>query len=267
MTSFGGQHPSEKTKNKSLSLERVEWDFDKVTEAEVKKCCIYEYARESDYIRTAYSRYGEALKWLPKSYPTPWQCLPLDEKQKFLPAPLQQNPFSRLSWTEASALLSPIPTLPKNVSFVETNPPKVDLSQILGTENAILPSGQEIGLFCIDWSNCSDKKLKTSFMEFIEANRPKGIGKKHERGRPPWKGGLDHLAMMRLLHHYTFDEITRLVPLDWGNQSKYSENSEALKEKMQADELFRKLFPWLPKAERPRSWSSRCDAGNDNKPG
>jgi hypothetical protein len=264
MTSFGRQHSSEKVKRDPLVLDRVEWDFGKVTKAEVTKCCIYEYARESDYIRTAKSTLGEALKWLPKSFPIPWQCLPLDERLKFMPVPLQPNPFSRLSWTEAIALLSPIPTLLPNVSYKETNPTKMDLPQVLGTENAILPTGQEIGLFCIDWSNCSDEKLKASFMEFIRAHRPEKIGKKHARGRPPWKGGLEHLSIMRLLHHFTLDEISMSdLPDSLRDKSKFTEESEANKERVRAFDFFKQLFPWLPRNENPKSWSCKVAASEN----
>jgi len=88
-----------------------------------------------------------------------------------------------------------------------------------------------------------------------ERTSPSGRGHKLK----DWRVALDRLGMMRLLHRFRPGEIRERFPAGW----KAFAGFEWYKERKRAGATFKKLFPFLPKAERPLSWPTKGGRGKN----
>jgi hypothetical protein len=65
------------------------------------------------------------------------------------------------------------------------------------------------------------------------------------------------LGMMRVLRHFRLGEMRERFPAGW----KAFAGFEWYKERKRARATFKKLFPFLPKTERPLSWPTKAGRG------
>jgi len=115
--------------------------------------------------------------------------------------------------------------------------------------------GETVAAFSIDFRKYNNKQICGALMDWLKANRPKDCPERSERGRKlrDLRVALDRLGMMRLLHHFTLREIPKGCPNAW----KAFEGYDWYKERKRAGATLRKLFPFLPKSERPLSWPTK----------
>jgi len=132
---------------------------------------------------------------------------------------------------------------------------------------SLFSSGSETGVFQIEWGAFTNDELTEGFRQWVKANRPKRFPKPSGQGRKPGdlRAQLTRLAVMRLLFCYKASEIftprnddTRAVfeskqfaGQKWVDATKWNDA------RREAGQVFRRLFPFLPPAEKPRSWERR----------
>lgn len=132
---------------------------------------------------------------------------------------------------------------------------------------SLFSSGSETGVFQIEWGAFTNDELTEGFRQWVKANRPKRFPKPSGQGRKPgdMRAQLTRLAVMRLLSCYKASEIftprnddTRAVleskqfaGRKWLDATKWNDA------RREAGQVFRRLFPFLPPAEKPRSWERR----------
>jgi len=126
---------------------------------------------------------------------------------------------------------------------------------IEGPGHAREAHGETIAAFAIDFRRHNNREICAALIGRLKANRPRDCPEPSERGRKlrDLRVALDRLGMMRLLHIFTLSEMRERCPEAW----KAFAGFEWYKERKRAGITFQKLFPFLPKDERPLSWPTK----------
>ncbi len=115
--------------------------------------------------------------------------------------------------------------------------------------------GDTVAAFTVDFRKFNNRQIMECLRVWLEANRPEGCPEPTERGRKlrDVRVALDRLGMMRLLHRHTLRMMRTKCPETVRAFAGY----DWYKERKRAGQMFRKLFPFLPKDEKPLSWPTR----------
>ncbi len=119
----------------------------------------------------------------------------------------------------------------------------------------------------IAWGQFTNDEIATYFRRWLKRGRPKELKAPSNRGRKPgdWRAHLTRLAVMRLLSRFKTSDILnprrtvshpifdspQFARLKWHDATKWHDA------RREAGQLFRRLFPFLPAEEKPRSWDRR----------
>lgn len=119
----------------------------------------------------------------------------------------------------------------------------------------------------IAWGQFTDDEIATYLRRWVKHARPKELRAPSGRGRKPgdWRAQLTRLAVMRLLSRFKLSHI--LNPrrdarfMIWETKQfagrKWIDAAKWHDARRQAGQVFRRLFPFLPPAEKPLSWERR----------
>ena len=108
----------------------------------------------------------------------------------------------------------------------------------------------------IAWECFNNDEIANYFRKWVKHARPKEIPKPDDKGRNKardWRVALERLGMMRLLHRFRRRELVAKCPAAWELYKK----REWYKERKRAGQMFRRLFPFLSKSERPICWPTQ----------
>jgi hypothetical protein len=119
----------------------------------------------------------------------------------------------------------------------------------------------------IAWANYTNDELVRAFRRWVKAHRPKQIPVPSNQGRKPgdWRAHLMRLAVMRLLSRFKPADIRNPRDDDgraiWETKQfagrKWFDGTKWHDARREAGQFFRRLFPFLPAAEKPLSWERR----------
>lgn len=255
-------------------VNRHEWDFSVILrEEEQRASCFYEYGRESAYIVTRLDEsraFNEAdaqeralrnnplLCALPcrrvgdKYFDGPWLAKPPKWRASFC-----RNLAEHWEGLSYARLLQATGDYAFHVGISAHFP----WQRWTERHTRLLDrrTGLELLLVTIDWGNFDDTKLIRQFSKWIKSpqGRPK-VGLRDTKGkrRDAWRKKLERLAVLRLRHYYTLEEISGLLPEVWMDKDKFSDEREVRRERKAAQQTLLELFPFLPKNTKPRSWSA-----------
>ncbi|MGA9777257.1 MAG: hypothetical protein ACLPRE_01090 [Limisphaerales bacterium] len=264
-----------KTKTK---LDEHEWNFSGVDADELVACCYWEYARESKFIRDATKLMADIRdgKWLRKPLGTAQEKLlerlhiickrPDQDPDHFYRCPPFPQPWQSLDKAHKPPQMLKIPPEQYAFQIIDSRLPWSRFQR--QTEGRVISHGTETVLVKIDWGAGSNSKIKKSFNKWLDKNRPAQIPEPSERGHHKpnvdCRARLERLGLLRLRHHYTFDEakpfLHKLYPPCQSTQSqpprKFDCKGEYNREANYAVDDFHALFPFLDPAEMPHSWRS-----------
>lgn len=127
------------------------------------------------------------------------------------------------------------------------------------TEEGFL-KGRYAAAFAIDFSRFTDLEILEGFTTWLRENRP-AYWKRPSRISPgarkkgrklvEYRVALERLGLMRLLHWHTPQEVRKELPVAWRLIS--AKERSFRREVREGANFFRKLFPFLPREERPTS--------------
>lgn len=117
----------------------------------------------------------------------------------------------------------------------------------------------------VNWQDFTDEEIVAAFKQWVKDKnnrpvpvtaQPKGVrgitgGRGHDKGE--WRASLARLGIMRLMHHYSFDEMFAALPVELADREKYCTKAGCKKERQKALDDFHELFPYLSD-EKPASW-------------
>lgn len=123
-------------------------------------------------------------------------------------------------------------------------------------------SGTEVTVVRVAWAHFTNEELVKGFAEWVKANRPKDAKAPDLRGHKARdrRANLTRLAAMRLLARFTVRELVAedACPAVWQTKQfggkKWADPTKWRDARREAGALFHRLFPFLPKEEKPRSW-------------
>lgn len=120
----------------------------------------------------------------------------------------------------------------------------------------------------IAWREFTDDEIATCFRQWVKRARPHHTPVPSRRGHKPgdWRAHLTRLAILRILSGFKVSEvldqcgdgcraILETKPFAGGKWMDATKWHDARRE---AGAVFRRLFPFLPAGERPRSWNRRA---------
>lgn len=224
-------------------------------------------------------REGEVNK-LTGSFPKPWQALTPQERayravirtdRSFVPL----VPFERALCFEAKDIAEQVKRQSRALELereqVRRENPKLNEEALhrLGKMpfREIQPSlrwesGSETTVVRIQWAEFTNDELVTHFRHWVKANRPKNSQPPDARGRKPgdWRAHLTRLAAMRILSRVSATELVGgdRFPEVWKTGQfggkKWADPTKWRDARREAGAMFRQLFPFLSKDEKPRSW-------------
>jgi hypothetical protein len=122
--------------------------------------------------------------------------------------------------------------------------------------SVVYASGTEKTVIEINWGIFTNDEIVQAFRKWVKANRPQDVAKPDAKGRNKardWRVALERLGMMRLLHQWALRELPNAAPVAWNLYRK----REWYKERKRAGEMFRRLFPFLSKSDRPLNWPTQ----------
>ncbi len=108
----------------------------------------------------------------------------------------------------------------------------------------------------IAWNCFTNDEITNYFRKWVQRARPKEIPVPDDKGRNKlrdWRVALERLGIMRLLHHCRLRDIAGNCPEGWRIYGR----REWYKERKRAGEMFHRLFPFLPRSERPLNWETK----------
>jgi hypothetical protein len=214
----------------------------------------------------------DALRRFGGSSATPWQELPLDERERLVSkvgeshilrplAPATLGELERL-WKANNGRLLEIRS--------ENLPPDDDsecceLSMETSAIEAFLESEEKppdsiSAAFTIDFSRFTDREILDAFHVWLKQTRPaqwqsprRIFPNAPQRGRKllDYRVALERLALMRLLNTYYPDHLRKHYPAVWKKLCR--SDTHFRRECKLACDFFRSLFPFLPEGEQPRS--------------
>lgn len=220
------------------------------------------------------------------SFPAPWQSLSQEERsyrahirthvEQFEIVPIKISDWSwakeiarecqraaderheqRKSWErkylvpEKNRRSSMKPDAPAPPQFAELRP-------------GIRCGSKETLLVDIAWECFTNDEIANYFRKWLKWVRPCDIPKPDNKGHKPgdWRAQLTRLAVMRVLAHFTplamVDPRRDEFPAVWGTKQfsrpKWRDVTKWHDARREARKVFHSLFPFLPKADKPRSW-------------
>jgi hypothetical protein len=120
-------------------------------------------------------------------------------------------------------------------------------------------TGLEVLLVTVDWDNFTNDEIFEQFRKWCKSDegRPKGVGLKTRQGKrmDAWRKKLDRLALMRLRHHYSLEELPSVLPEAWRDAVKFNDSPEIERERKAALRTLFELFSFLPQDTKPINWS------------
>lgn len=200
------------------SLDRLEWDFSKVPDAQLEVCFAWEYAREWDGLTEGY-----AIQDIP---PETINVVIAEDELEAQPNPeYEEFEFDPDNWvgciqagtlmSHTSSLDTPWMKLPANVRmriFQNATPEAIGLLELAPTSFEFKSAFRvetkygnpwfKAAAFRINWDQ-SDKRLLADFAAWLKENRQKSA--KEQRGRDR-RGDLNMLGAMRLLHRMPLED-------------------------------------------------------------
>lgn len=102
----------------------------------------------------------------------------------------------------------------------------------------------------IDWAQFTDAQITRAFRIWIKENRPKGLGRKNDKGVRKAAGlssNLTWLAIMRLMNFHPYMKIGDVMP----DAKSLYRNADWPRARKNAERFFHVLFHFLPKPDRP----------------
>jgi hypothetical protein len=303
------------------TLLESDWNFTAVPDKELVACCLWEYARESEFIWDLRQRcvqswragghrderlsvdlgklhsVGPTVEVLARgfyfapgdphridmqrnasvtnSFPAPWQSLPDDERDSRVRVLLgagwyPATPFERADchdvWDiakQAKARWNKVMDAYHRVRAEDPETSEVELTAqgklqpFTGIPVSILcEEGKEVTAIAINWARFTNDEIVGHFRKWVKANRPKDVHRPDGKGRNKardWRVALERLGIMRLLHAWKLRDMPIKCPEAWKLYGK----REWYKERKRAGEMFRRLFPFLAKSERPLGWQTQ----------
>ena len=219
-------------------------------------------------------RPGEVHR-LTGSFPKPWQMLTKEERKFRAYNPprgvidhMQLVPFRRGHSLDAKDIVQ---TVTQQRRLAEANREQVRREHPNWCEEAlqqrgklrypdiqasvIYGSGTEAAVVEINWGIFTNEEIIQEFRKWVKVNRPPDVAGPDGKGRKArdWRVALERLRMLRLLHQFQLSEMAEACPTAW----KLYRKREWYKERKRAGEMFRRLFPFLSKSERPLSWPTK----------
>jgi hypothetical protein len=265
-----------KLKNKTVveKVDRKEWDFSTVPAGEERGCCFFEWARESDYIRQELehpvadglrppNQEGDARRKRLRN------CHLVHALPGKNPGGIFERPWLAKSPEWRAEFCSRLKLCWDGLSFARSLDKmaysgfhlgmSVFFKQEIWTENDIRRldpgCGLETLLVTVNWSDFTDKEIIADFTKWLQSTDGRPSNYVGEFKNSTWWVCLERLAILRLLHYYTFEEIPFLeLPLKWYKKSRFIETSEARRERRAAPQTLLTLYPFLSKKTKPRSW-------------
>ena len=282
----------QKNENKIVQLKKRvdvrEWDFSKVSREEEQACCYYEYARESSWLMEkmdnpppvardplpeAETRQRDIIENHLLTYALPpfrriIDGHPVGRQNNFDGRPwLAQEHEWRMqfcrnmeNYTDRLAYARILEKSPDRAFGVgiSTHFPwqrweKEHKKRILDRD-----TGLEVILVTVDWNNFKDSEIIEHFRKWLKSKegRPKDVGLRSGKGKrtDAWRKKLERLALLRLRHHYSVEEMAFLLPEAW-DKEKFTDTFEIDRERQNARQTLFELFPILPKDTEPLNWS------------
>jgi hypothetical protein len=135
--------------------------------------------------------------------------------------------------------------------------------------SARVGTGWTIAAFVIDWDSYTKGEIKEALSKWVDDNQPKDLPHVSTQGRSlkEPRADLTRLAVMRLLHWYTFNELFGVHSRDetiktireckqftgakWGDSAKWYDA------RREAGKVFHEILPFLPSTEKPSSWPTK----------
>jgi hypothetical protein len=279
---------------------KIDWDFDNVPKDELAACCLWEYGRESpsflisdcDKVRDVrgesalfkkyeafldaywnsdegYMVFYETIRLYGGPTARPWQIIPEEIRKRLT----KQVGVHEVSWPCAPGMRRQLEELWK-ANLAEWEPvrkepgydPDEDMMayeeshpRICQPGHAGETRGEILAAFAIDFWKFNDKQICADFAAWLKANRPQDCPERTMRGKKQrdLRVALERLGMIRLLHHFTLKEVAKYHP----EAAKAFAGYDWYKERKRAGKTFTRLFPFLPKSERPLSWPTRGGRG------
>jgi hypothetical protein len=122
--------------------------------------------------------------------------------------------------------------------------------------------GREVTVVAIDWGAFTNDEIVNYFRRWVKANRPPQYPVPSRKGHKPkdWRAQLTRLAVLRLLSRFTALQLVadEYFPAIWKTNQfsgrKWGDVTKWHDARREAGKLFCKLFPFLPKDEKPLSW-------------
>jgi len=264
------------------TIDPTEWNFEKVDRSELIAATLWEYARESQFIRDTIKLYVEWQKAGCRNDAPGYAALnaalgklnaPLGKIQTTNLAGNRQALYVMLApendpdsfpppWTSLkpeatwqslrpeakAARLEVIASWPilHLVEPVRRSP----ISLIGNTGN-----GENL-LIEIAWKQYTDKQIIEAMPAFLKTNRPTTMPEPSERGHKPkdWANALRDLGVMRLLNDVELGNMERRYPDAWKlyhDQAGWKDRTYWYQARRRAIEHFHSLLPLLPEGEQP----------------
>jgi hypothetical protein len=124
--------------------------------------------------------------------------------------------------------------------------------------------GSEVTVVSIDWGSFTNDEIANYFRRWVKVNRPPQYPVPSKKGRKPkdWRANLSRLAVMRLLSHFTALDIIdprrnrcpEVLKIKTFSGRKWADATKWYDARREAGRVFRRLLPFLPKADLPLSW-------------
>lgn len=275
-------------------VDAQEWDFTKVPREEEHACCYYEYARESSWIMEeidnthVVERYGfgqrpppnkeavrrDKLKNSLLTYALPPVRLIMDGKPVGRQKSFDGRPWLKQEQEWRQEFCQNVEKYKDRLGFARILKKTPDRAFCVGIalpfpwqrweeehETRILDrdTGLEVLLVTVDWGNFKDSEIIKQFRIWLKSKegRPKDVGLRTGQGKrtDAWRKELERLAVLRLRHHYSLEEMTPLLPNDWKSKDKFTDNTEVERERKAAWQTLFELFPFLSENTKPINWS------------
>jgi len=267
-------------KNVAVTIEekvdRREWDFSGLPQHEERACCFYEYGRESKYIITESQRPINALDE------------PDSQKRGLRNSPLvfalPPNGVIDIPWLAKDAkwrkaFCKQLADNWEGLSYARVIEKTPELAYVVGVlahfpwqkwterHTRLLDgeTGLELLLVTIDWNNFKNSEIIDRFAKWINSKegRPPGVGLAHTKGKrtDAWRKKLERLAILRLRHYYSIDEMAMILPESWQDKTKFVDERDIRRERNAARKTLLELFPFLNQSTQPLSWSTAKPGG------
>ena len=221
------------------------------------------------------------------NFPQPWQKLTANERafrariQSDLTA-IPLLPFERAHWTDARDIAKWAESRAKEIfsAFDEVRRANPETSEVTLIEQGKLQpfpdiasslyweSGKEFTVVGINWGSFTNDEIANYFRRWVKVNRPQQFPVPSRKGHKPgdWRANLTRLAVMRLLSQFPAFQIVRqdCFPAVWETKQfsgrKWGDFTKWRDARREAGNIFRKLFPFLPKDEKPMTWERQPPA-------